>query len=244
MKIKFLPIIKMLCVEFVVAISIILINSSVNSIPKLSSIIAGSSWILATLVHVPQFLLPFLMILYLSKGRLEQYGFNLNESLPFFTRIRMLKIGVIFGSLLSLKYIPQIITSKTIDIPRPIQPVNILGSLVFQWVVVGLCEETMFRGLIQTYLMDNLQGYVRLFRHDLHIGTVIGALFWGAFHFINILVMPWNSTLLTVFLTTIAGLLMGYAYQETRSLSTTIIIHITLFGIPLLIGYFIYFLFL
>lgn len=243
MKIKFLPLGKMVIVTCIVILSIILINSSIKEFPRFSKIISGSSWFLPTLVHVPQFLLPFLVIICLSKGHLEKYGFNLNESPPFFTRCNMLKIGVTFGSFLSFKYIPQIITNKTIDIPRPITPINILGSLVFQWVIVGLCEETMFRGLIQTYLMDSLQGNVRFFQHDLHIGTVISAIIWGLFHFINILVMPWNSTLLTVFLTTIAGLPMGYAYQETRSLFTTIIIHNTLFAIPLLIGYIIYFLF-
>lgn len=243
MKIKIFPILKMLFVTCVVTILIILINSSINSIPRLTSIVASSSWILAILVHIPQFLIPFILIVYLSKGRIEQYGFNLEESPPIFTRNRMLKIGVAFGLLLSLKYIPQIIIDKTIDIPQPITPLNILGSLIFQWVVVGLCEETMFRGLIQTYLMENLHGYVKIVKHDLHVGTVIGAVIWGAFHFINILVMPWDSTILTVVLTTITGLLMGYAYQETRSLSITIIIHNTLFGIPLLIGYVIYFLF-
>jgi len=242
MKIKFLPIAKMVCVTCIVVLSIILINSSVKVSPRFSIIISNSSWILPTLVHIPQFLLPFLLILYLSKGRLEQYGFNLNESPPIFTRKRMAQIGLISGLLLSLKYIPQMISSRSLEIPQPVTQGNILGSLAFQWVVVGLCEETMFRGLIQTYLMDNLQGHVDIFGHDFHIGTAIGAVIWGVFHLINILVMPWGPTLLTVILTTVTGLFMGYAYQETRSLYTTIIVHNTLFGIPLSIGYIIYFL--
>ena len=95
----------------------------------------------------------------------------------------------------------------------------------------------MFRGLIQTYLMNNLRGYVKVLGHDLHIGTVLGALFWGAFHFINVLVMPLGSVVFVVILTTVAGLFMGYAYQETGSLLTTIIVHNTLFGVPLTVGY-------
>lgn len=54
-------------------------------------------------------------------------------------------------------------------------------------VVVGVCEETMFRGLIQTYLMNNLKGNVKIFGHDLHIGTILGAIIWGGFHFVEIL---------------------------------------------------------
>lgn len=45
-----------------------------------------------------------------------------------------------------------------------------------------------------------------------------------------------------VVLTTVAGLLMGYAYQETGSLLTTIIVHNTIFGVPLTVGYILYWL--
>lgn len=100
----------------------------------------------------------------------------------------------------------------------------------------------MFRGLIQTYLMNNLKGNVHMLGHDLHIGTVIGAIFWGGFHFINIIIMPLGPVIFFVILTTAIGLLMGYAYQKTGSLLTTIIVHNTLFGVPLVIGYILYWL--
>ncbi|HEY59953.1 MAG TPA: CPBP family intramembrane metalloprotease [Anaerolineae bacterium] len=223
-------------------LTIVLINSTVSSLHNYENIIRDSSWILATLVHVPQFLIPFLLICYLTKGSLGEYGFNLKESPPIFTHGRMFGIGALFGLLMSLKYIPQIIEKTPLDIPQPVTLVNIVGTMTFQWIIIGLCEETMFRGLIQTYLMNNLEGWVRITGHDFHIGTVIGAILWGAFHFINILIMPLGSVVFIVVLTTVAGLLMGYAYQETRSLLTTIIIHNTLFGVPLTIGYILYYL--
>jgi len=37
------------------------------------------------------------------------------------------------------------------------------------------------------------------------------------------------------------GLLMGYAYQRTGSLLTTILVHNTIFGVPLTIGYIFHF---
>jgi membrane protease YdiL (CAAX protease family) len=42
-----------------------------------------------------------------------------------------------------------------VDVPQPVTPANVLGNMTFQWIVVGLSEETMFRGLIQIYLMNN-----------------------------------------------------------------------------------------
>jgi membrane protease YdiL (CAAX protease family) len=231
------PIIKMSGVALIVAAAIVSIFAALRASPYFESIIKNSSWIFADLVHIPQFLIPFVLICWLAKGRLKEYGFNLKQKPPVFTHKRMLGLGIIFGLLMSLKYIPPIVRGAPLNIPRPVTMANVIGNMTFQWIVVGLSEETMFRGLIQTYLMNNLSGHVGLLGHDLHIGTVIGAILWGAFHFINILVMPLGSVVFVVALTTAAGLLMGYAYQETRSLLTTIIVHNTIFGIPLTIGY-------
>jgi membrane protease YdiL (CAAX protease family) len=231
------PIIRMLGVATIVAFIIVLGYATLGSLPNSETIVRDSPWILADLAHVPQFLIPFVLICYITKGRLGEYGFNLKQKPPVFTHRRMLGLGALFGLLISLKYVPQVAENTPVDVPQPITLVSVLGNMSFQWIVVGLSEETMFRGLIQTYLMNSLRGYVRVFGHDLHIGTVIGAILWGAFHFVNIIVMPLRPVVFTVILTTVAGLCMGYAYQETHSLLTTIIVHNTIFGVPLTVGY-------
>jgi len=240
-KLKFAPIIKMLIVTAVVALIIVFISIWFKSLPN-PEYLMKNSWILASLVHVPQFLIPFLLICYITKGKIGKYGFNVKEKPPIFTHKRMLIIGIIFGLLMSLRYISQITNNIPLDIPMPVTFVSVVGNMTFQWIIVGVCEETMFRGLIQTYLMNNLKGNVHMLGHDLHIGTVIGAIFWGGFHFVNIIIMPLGPVIFFVILTTVIGLLMGYAYQKTGSLLTTIIVHNTLFGIPLLIGYILYWL--
>lgn len=240
-KLKFAPIIKMLIVTAVVALIIVFISIWFKSLPN-PEYLMKNSWILASLVHVPQFLIPFLLICYLTKGKIGKYGFNAKVKPPIFTHKRMLIIGIIFGLLMSLRYISQITNNIPLDIPMPVTFVSVVGNMTFQWIIVGVCEETMFRGLIQTYLMNNLKGNVHMLGHDLHIGTVIGAIFWGGFHFINIIIMPLGPVIFFVILTTAIGLLMGYAYQKTGSLLTTIIVHNTLFGVPLVIGYILYWL--
>jgi len=229
-KLRPTPILKMLAVTLIVALSIFIISISVDT----------SSWVLAVLVHVPQFVVPFSIILYLTNGEPRSYGFNLNEDPPEFSHRRMLFIGLLSGLVLSVRYIVQIMNGLPLDIPEQVDSINVLGYLGFQWIVVGLSEETMFRGLIQTYLMDNLEGSVDIAGHDVHIGTVVAALFWGGFHLINALNMPLGSAVLTVLITTPIGLLLGYAYQRTGSLLTTILVHNTLFGVPLTIGYILY----
>jgi len=241
MKLKLTPILKMLAVTVTVMISIYYINAMLLALPNYETLRTESSWIFADLVHVPQFLIPFIIILYITKGRLGHYGFNLKEDPPEFTHRRMLLIGLCSGLLISIKYVIQIVNGLPVDVPQPVTQINIFGYMTFQWIIVGLSEETMFRGLIQTYLMDNLEGKVKLAGHEFHIGTVIAALFWGGFHIINALNMPLSSAVFTVVITTPIGLLMGYAYQRTGSLLTTTLVHNMLFGVPLMIGYILHF---
>jgi membrane protease YdiL (CAAX protease family) len=241
-KLRFAPIVRMLGVMAIVAAIIVAIYAALQSLPNFEAMMRDSTWIFADLVHLPQFLIPFVLICWLAKGKVGEYGFNLKQKPPVFTHKRMLGLGVLFGLLMSLKYVSSVVRGAPLDIPRPVSLTNVLGNMTFQWIVVGLSEETMFRGLTQTYLMNNSEGYVRLLRHDLHIGTIIGAILWGVFHFINLLVMPLGSAAFFVVVTTVAGLLMGYAYQETGSLLTTMIVHNTIFGLPLTIGYILYWL--
>ena len=241
-RLKLEPIGKMLAIAVIVTILIIFIFAGFMLLPDYESLMNESGWILAGLVHIPQFLIPFLLIYHISKGNFKEYGFNLGEA-PHFTHKRMLVIGLLFGLLFSLRFIIQIVTGARLDIPYPVTPLNIVGNMAFQWIIVGVSEETMFRGLIQTYLMKRLEGNVEIVGREFHVGTVIAAIFWGGFHFINILVgMPIDTAFFLVLITTAIGLLMGYAYQRTRSLLTTIIVHNTIFGVPALIGYILYFL--
>jgi membrane protease YdiL (CAAX protease family) len=233
------PIIKMAGVSAAVAASVVLINHIAQSLPVLQALTQAHPWLLSLLVHIPQLLIPLGVILCLTGGRVRSYGFNFDED-AHLTHRRVLAIGLGFGLLMSIKYIPQIVRAGSVEIPTPVTKVDIVGRMALQWVVVGISEETMFRGLIQTYLMNNLEGYVRIVGHRLHIGTVLGAVFWGVFHFLNVLIMPLGPVVFLVFLTTAIGLIMGYAYQRTGSLLTTIIMHSTIFGVPLTLGYVLY----
>jgi membrane protease YdiL (CAAX protease family) len=241
-RLELAPIAKMVAVTALVAAMIVAIYRGLNSLPDLVAITRESPWMVSDLVHVPQFVVPLALIYVITKGRLATYGFNANQKPPLFTHTRMLGLGAAFGALMCFKYVPALVSGQPLDIPRPVTFLNVAGSLTFQWVVVGLSEETMFRGLIQTYLMRNLTGHVELVGHSLHVGAVVAAVIWGLFHFINILIMPAGPVVFTVMLTIVAGLLMGYAYQETGSLLTTVIVHNTIFGVPLAVGYLLYWL--
>jgi len=243
MRLRLAPIIGMLAVVAVVVLLIYAIYAAAQTLPSLQALVRDAPWLLAHLVHIPQFAVPFCLICWITRGRVGEYGLNLGrQAPPQFGHARMLALGLVFGLVMSLRYVPALLGGMPVDIPRPVNLGSIAGNMTFQWLVVGLSEETMFRGLIQTHLMKTLDGRVQMLGHELHIGTVIAAIIWGLFHLINVLIMPLGSALFTVALTTVAGLLMGYAYQRTRSLLTTIIVHNTIFGLPLTIGYLLYWL--
>jgi len=230
----------MIGVVVFVTTCIILIFVGVRSCPGYQTLIGESSWVMAVLVHIPQFIIPFIIICIISKWQLGEYGYNCREKPPLFTHRRMFALGFIFGLLLSLKYFVQLIRGAPIEIPLPVTTMDVVGNLVFQWIVIGFSEETMFRGLIQTYLTKNLRGSYGILGHELQIGTIIGAFIWGGFHLVNLLVMPVGPTIFYAVITTFAGVALGYAFQETGSLMTTIIVHNTIFGVPLIIGYILY----
>lgn len=234
---KPVPIIKMLGVAILVVTVILFVHAAFSSLPDHQDFL----WLEAYLVHIPQFLIPFLIIRHMAKGRLSEYGYNRRQVAPF-THKRMLVVGAFAGLLISLRYIPQIAGGVGVGVPRPVTLPSFVGNMAFQWLALGVCEETMFRGLIQTYLMNNLEGSVKMLGRDVHTGTIAGAVFWGGFHSIEILRMPLGPVVFLVALTTAMGLLMGYAYQRTGSLLTTIIVHNAIFGVYLTLGYVLYWL--
>lgn len=235
------PIAGVIGVTAVVAACIVVIDAWLGRFTSGEGLVRRSPWVLADLVHLPQFLIPFLLIWVITGGKLSIYGFNRQQTRQLSHR-RMFLLGLGFGIIMSFKYITQAARGEPIGIPQPVTPLNVLGHMTFQWLVVGLSEETMFRGFIQTYLMETQEGRLRLIGHDVHVGAVIAGVLWGLFHFINILVMPLRATVFTVVVTVPIGIVMGYAYQQTRSLLTTIIVHNTIFGTVLTIGYLIYWL--
>lgn len=131
-KLKPAPVVKMLGVTAIVAVMILSIHATLSSLPNFEAITRGSSWIFADLVHIPQFLVPFVVICLITKGKLAEYGFNSKQQPPDFTHRRMLGLGVLFGLLVSLKYITQIAANAPVDVPQPVTLASVLGNMTFQ----------------------------------------------------------------------------------------------------------------
>ena len=86
---------------------------------------------------------------------------------------------------------------------------NLLRDLVYMVAFVGLAEEVLFRGLIQWDMM-NLFGW--------KWGLIGASLMFGVMH------LTWRSIPELGF-TMLAGLMFGYLYYKTRSLTAPIVAH-------------------
>jgi len=163
-ELKFSPIFKMLGVTILVTLIMVIIFVMVRSLPYYETIEGDSSWILAHLLHIPQFVIPFLVILWFTRGRPSEYGFNLKENPPVFTHRRMFGLGALFGLLMSLQYVIRVIKGMPLDIPQPVTAINVLGNMTFQWIVVGFSEETM-EALKNYYFPGNVRELENIIEH-------------------------------------------------------------------------------
>jgi len=203
-----------------------------NLFPKFLTIIQNNIFILLYLSGVSIFLISILLIYWLSKGRLNKWGFNLRAK---DLKIKLsVEIGLIFFSIGLISNILSILTHNYKPYyPFPLTFRNIVGMMLYSSIFVGIAEETGFRGLIQTYLMNRLSGSVKLFRWNFHIGCIIAAILFGLLHLVNLMAgsllnfghefVPF--VLMQVIFGSIIGLIAGYIYQETKSLAGPVVIH-------------------
>jgi membrane protease YdiL (CAAX protease family) len=110
-----------------------------------------------------------------------------------------------------------------------------LATLVFQGVWVGLSEEFLFRGYLQTSL-------ALVFPHPLHRGkrligahVIVASLLFGALHLVNLTYQPLEFTLIQAGEAAIFGLIIGSYYDRNRNLWGAAIAHnlanLTFFGV-------------
>jgi membrane protease YdiL (CAAX protease family) len=203
-----------------------LVLALLDAIPAYRHIAENSPWIPRYIGDSIAFAVGLIIIWRVSQGRLHEYGSTLAG------RNLRLKLNIALGVVLGLTgalldHLPEVIVGNPIEPAYPLTLANVLGMLSFQWVFVGIFEETITRGLVQTPLMNELKGTITLFRWDFHVGSVITAVMFGVGHFGPHVFFgdSWLSLVPHLALATAYGLCSSYIYQETRSLAGPILMH-------------------
>ena len=205
-----------------------LVLALLNRMPEYKLLAQNSPWIPKYIADFVAFAIGMIIIWHISKRRFRDYGFSLA------TRNLKLKVSIVIGVILALlgiilDHLPQVTSGSPLKpaYPYTLSLVNILGMMSFQWIFVGIFEETITRGLVQTPLMNELKGTVRIFKWDFHIGSVITAIIFGVGHFGPHIFFggSWISLPLHLAFATLYGFGSSYIYQETKSLAGPILMH-------------------
>jgi membrane protease YdiL (CAAX protease family) len=199
-----------------------------NGIPGYKPLVVDSPWIPKVIGDSIAFAAGLLIIFKISRRRLKDYGFRLKGK-NFKIKLSLI-LGILLGLLgIILDHFYEWISGAQFKPVHtyPLTAANILGMMTFQWIFVGIFEETITRGLVQTYLMEKLNGTVTFFKWNFHIGSIITAMIFGVGHF-----GPhffFGGSLLTLaphlLFAILCGLCLSYVYQESRSLVGPILMH-------------------
>ncbi len=217
-----------------------LVLGLLDTIPEFNLLAQNSPWIPKYIGDLIAFAIGMIIIWRVSQGRLREFGFVLKgRDLKLVLSIALGVILALIGILLD--YLPKVVAGNSDTGPAySLTVVNVLGMMSFQWVFVGIFEETITRGLVQTHLMNALKGTVSIFKWDFHIGTVITAIIFGVGHFGPHMFFggSWLSLVPHLIIATAYGLCSSYIYQETRSLAGPILMHNVYDGLVTTIGLF------
>lgn len=220
-----------------------LVLALLNRVPGFELLAQNSPWIPKYIGDSIAFTVGMMVVWRVSRGRLGEYGFALaRQNLK-------LKLSITLGAVLGLTgvlldHLPEVIAGGPIQPahPYPLTSINVLGMMSFQWLFVGIFEETITRGLVQTHLMNELRGTVNILKWNLHIGTVITAVIFGVGHFGPHIFFggSWLSLAPHLIFATLYGLCSSYIYQETKSLAGPILMHNVVDGLLYSIDYLFY----
>ncbi|WP_372745780.1 hypothetical protein [Lutibacter sp.] len=98
-----------------------------------------------TAIHLGMLISSILIILILTKGKLNEYGFNWNFNFPF---MKIVFISLAFGFLSSVIgnfFINSTSKTATMDF-------TLIEQILYIWLFASISEEVFTRGLIQGFL--------------------------------------------------------------------------------------------
>jgi len=167
-----------------------------------------------------------ILILFINKGSLKDYGFNKPEKLRY-VRFLLVSAGIIIGAFIVGQFLfngilRNLFPSENLGGGFP-KTGSVLEMILTVWIWSSICEEVLTRGLIQGFM--KFQTNIKFLRLSLPVW--ISGIFFGMMH-LSLLKMnmdPWFVSFI-VFNTTTIGLLAAYYREKTKSIYPAIFVHI------------------
>jgi uncharacterized protein len=141
-------------------------------------------------------------------------------------------LGVLLGLLTAaVDHWPEIAAHHAPSGAFELTPVNIAGSLSYQGFFLGLSDETLYRGLLVTYLAAMIPGRVTFLRFDIGIAGVIVALIVAMTFLGGFVAYPFGTALARMLVAFVQGLFFAYWFEKSKSLFAPVVGHGACFGI-------------
>ena len=176
---------------------------------------ASPPWLGAFITHSVMWILSVLVIFFLIRGHLRDYGFTKGE----FRLTPRIFLWVIPMGVLSV--IGFFATRGGAEVKGGLG-FSPLQSIIFVWFYASTCEEIFTRGLLQSYLSPLTRyGFNLSKRVRLSLPVLFSGLYFGLMHIVAIDKMGPPMIVLTSFL----GIVAGYYREKTGSLIPAIMIH-------------------
>ena len=160
------------------------------------------------------------------------------------TAARALAVFVPIVAVLAFGFdaLPFMVSGTAPNLPYAFTPVNVIGTLAFQWLFVGVGEELLFRGLLLGMLTRAVQKQIRVGRFQVSAAVVVSAVVFALAHGViyqQAFMLPFRfdpnwSQVAWAF---VLGIFCGSLRQRTGSLLGPIIGHNVANGLVLSMTY-------
>jgi membrane protease YdiL (CAAX protease family) len=169
--------------------------------------------------------------------RLRTILFGGRERVPV---LHIAVVGICFGIFMTLVDFLPVIYNGGLRLDYDPSLINLLGRMGYVWILVGVSEEFLFRGLIQNSICYEPDPQVNLLLFKTARSNVISSLLYGLSHFVNFLSKPVSFVLPQVLYTILFGLALGHFYIKSGRLVEPIIIHNLADGLEYTLEYLMY----
>jgi membrane protease YdiL (CAAX protease family) len=189
---------------------------------------ATASWIPRLSQSIVTIALCIMMILVVNRGTLRGYGFTLGKNV---------KYGKIILWSFIIGVVTMVITGIAATVLNSLFPIkggehfaskySIWETMLYVWLLAGISEEILTRGLIQGYLAPLKQYGFKAIKRFISLPVLVGALFFSAIH-LMLLTTGMNPYMVGAVVVScfVLGILAGYVRERSGSLIPAVIVHL------------------
>jgi membrane protease YdiL (CAAX protease family) len=120
---------------------------------------------------------------------------------------------------------PQLTALKPPPVPEAATPINVAGWLGFELLWVGICEETLFRGLLLGVLTALSPSRVRLWGIEVSTAGITIAVLFALAHAANFATRPFAEAFAQQLYAIALGIIYAWLRERSNSLVPAIVAH-------------------